>query len=89
MQMKRTHMECQREEHPEWFSSSESDSSPRPKQMVSRKRDEEIHLLTPEYLDQDELQRTLDHGRKDLRLDFRSMGDCYQVRGHVEHTDLV
>ena len=51
-QMRRLQMEYQREEHPEWFTSSESESSPEPKNMVSRKRDITEHRLTPEYLDQ-------------------------------------
>ena len=52
MQTKGLQMEYQREEHPEWFTSSESESSPEPKRVVSRKRDTTQHLLTPEYLDQ-------------------------------------
>ena len=41
------------------------------------------------YQDEDELQRSLEYGRKDLRLDFRSIRNCYQARGHVEHTDFM
>ena len=50
-QMKTLQLDCQRDAG--WFtSSSESDSSPEPKRVVSRKRDTTQHRLTPEYLDQ-------------------------------------
>ena len=41
------------------------------------------------YQDDTELKRSIEYGCKDQRLDFRSIGDCYQVRGHVEHSEFV
>ena len=40
------------------------------------------------YMSERELKEAGSWG-EDFRIDFRHIGDCYQVRGHIDHTETV